>query len=661
MRQPPELTDLPPFNPNRQALGAMGLMPTYQTGLTPFALAQLAVLTPSQGAAAIDPYASDPAVAGGMPVGERIVAALANYSANDSLDDMAQKAIAATAWRESQSDNNTSFLNPGLHDPGPTGPAPSYLSTLPPYPYQTANSNKVDFPYPNPAPHWTSNLKWWTGQTILNVGAPRYRNDPFEYLRSALVDSNWDMVHKWCDWFLAAAGMPAGKSITSASPWAHALSLFDFSQFKYILTSNGTVWFPMNWADLQGFFTQGQPYMYDFTSSTFVTWRNQWRMDNIADYVKHPDSGRLDPMQSNPYHSPLVIPMVYRVGSTWLSEAAPYIEIAAVIAGGIALAAVLAPGSGVGAAASAAASGSTSAAAGATDAAALSADAAGSVAAASSAAASAAVVGADVLPEITVASTVAASTGLTAAGASAIAAASAAGAAAIGAANVAAPPPAPTPMQTPPAPQPMQTPPVTETLPEVTVSSTVPTATSALTANGAAAIAAASTAGAAAVGAANVPAAVSAPQPVQTPTPADTQPPAQDVLPEVVSTATPLTAPALTATDLAIPALDTGALLASVASTPINYPVDTSQAPPASTALSPSTIKALPSLISKLFGSGSGAVAPLTASGGMAAPQEASVGGNSMLWLILAGLGVVAVAAHGKKKRSNLHARHSRR
>lgn len=83
----------------------------------------------------------------------------------------------------------------------PTMAAPLY----PPLPKAPSGSQgAIDFPYTIKQPAWTGNFFWYTGGPVLNVGYPRYSNDCLEFLRFAVVDSNWDDVLKWFEWAAAS-------------------------------------------------------------------------------------------------------------------------------------------------------------------------------------------------------------------------------------------------------------------------------------------------------------------------------------------------------------------------------------------------------------------------------------------------------------------------
>lgn len=315
--------------------------------------------------------------------------------------------------------NSSPYLAAGVSDGGAVGAPPSYITTLPQYPKAKGSQNPGTFPYPNPPPHWTTNLKWWTGQTLLNVGAPKYANDPWEYLRSALVDSNQAMIKNWIVWFLAEVGKPAATVWANAQPWAQALASLNLSQVKYIATSEGPVFLPFSYADLTALQATTKSYEYPYTAATLANYLTDWVSQVLPDVSQFPLASRLNPTlgatPTTPYGANY-LPAMYRIGSTFLSQLAPYLPVLSIAAAG-ALLFVLAPLSGVGAAASET-----------VDAGSTSALTAGSEAALTAG-------GADLLPEVTVTATAIASdagattalTAAAAAGASTVAAASSTG------------------------------------------------------------------------------------------------------------------------------------------------------------------------------------------------------------------------------------------
>jgi len=108
---------------------------------------------------------------------------------------------------------------------------------------------KVTFPYDIPPPHYTSNLWWFDAHPVANAGQPRWQNDPDEYLRSAMVDSDWDAVEKWMVWKVANGMTYAG------------LSQFLFSTYKRIGGGAGPFrYLPFSRADYETFFRKFKRY-----------------------------------------------------------------------------------------------------------------------------------------------------------------------------------------------------------------------------------------------------------------------------------------------------------------------------------------------------------------------------------------------------------------
>ncbi|MGH9780184.1 MAG: hypothetical protein ACRD33_00060 [Candidatus Acidiferrales bacterium] len=246
--------------------------------------------------------------------------------------------------------NASNYLAPDIMDAGAVGAPPSYIA-LPTYP-PSNNPGNVPFPYNNPPPHWTANEKWWTGQTLLNVGAPQYSNDPWEYLRSALVDTNIPMLQNWIAWYFAALGKPASTVYASAQPWAQALQNLDLAQNKYIQTSEGPVFLPFSYADLTALQQGTAQWEYGYDPATLASYLAQWVAAVLPDVSQFPESVRLDPATDSPPASPYPtnnLPAIFRQGSSFFATIAPYLGVASIaLTGG--LLAVLAPASGIGSA-----------------------------------------------------------------------------------------------------------------------------------------------------------------------------------------------------------------------------------------------------------------------------------------------------------------------
>jgi len=370
-REPPNLLALRAFNPNRSALGQLGLwrpqrvtLGALQTTAAFLQAAKQAIA--DQAATGVAPVIQSSGgtvtIVGEAPQGISEQATVARTLSNMSSAQLAQAqtlAENATAIQLMHSNatlasNGTPYLDPSMvdNDASP-GPAPTYIA-LPAWPYASYKS-AVDFPYPIPAPHWTTNLKWWTGQTLLNVGAPQFSNDPWEYLRSALIDSNMGALVNWCNWYTFALGRPAGGPLGgAASPWVLALSQVNLAEFKYILTTDGPVYFPFSYADLTAIQQATAGFEYGYSAATLATYLAQWVSNVLPNVSDFPESGRLTPMPGGTPYALTALPALYRQGTTFLASALPYIPVLTVVLAG-ALAAALVPLSGVGASVSAAA------------------------------------------------------------------------------------------------------------------------------------------------------------------------------------------------------------------------------------------------------------------------------------------------------------------
>lgn len=411
MRTPPNIALLSRYNPNRRAVSQLGLLGAASQSY----LSQAQVAVAQSRVTGIPPIIADingtVTVTGSNPgtsISNQVAfsaAMSAPTAAESALSTALADAAAAIAQFHSNPNlatNSTAYLDPTMVDNDAAPPAaPSYIP-LPPYPYASFGA-AIDFPYATPAPHWTTNLKWWTGQTILNVGAPQYSNDPWDYLRSALVDSNMGMLVNWCNWYTYALGRPAGAALGgAASPWVLALSQVDLARFKYTMTADGALFFPFSYADLTAIQTATKGFEYGMSASDLATWLATWVSNSLPHIDDFPEGMRLEPSTVTPYFSPVNIPALYRKGSTFLAAALPYIPVLSVIAGGV-LAFVLAPAAAAGGAAAAAAADTSTVAAFTSGAAQLANQAAASAAAAAAAVAAAAPIAAVVAPIATVA------------------------------------------------------------------------------------------------------------------------------------------------------------------------------------------------------------------------------------------------------------------
>lgn len=98
------------------------------------------------------------------------------------------------------------------------------------------------FPYRIKDPFVSGNNFWYTGQPTLNKGEPKYVNDAMEFLRSAVVDSDWDRVEAWLGWALQN-GMTRDK-----------LTMFDFGRMKYTGTAAAKKYYPFSKTDIRSFY-----------------------------------------------------------------------------------------------------------------------------------------------------------------------------------------------------------------------------------------------------------------------------------------------------------------------------------------------------------------------------------------------------------------------
>jgi hypothetical protein len=252
---------------------------------------------------------------------------------------------------------------PGTTDPYANPPTPAVYAPLP----LQSGHFAIDFPWQIQQPHWSRQTLWWTGQTVLNAGAPQYSNDCIEYLRSALVDSDFSRVKNFIMWYYAinnpnphlywdAASLSWGSHFLVTQPGADAINYLNLCDYKYILTEAGPVYLPLSYQDLGSIWSTFIQYMYQMSASDMYQMQHLWAVGAIPDPTEYPIADRLTPTHAphSPY-GPCMVPEMYRRGSTALAAAAPYIEIIAailaIVTAGLALAAFLAAGTGAGAAA----------------------------------------------------------------------------------------------------------------------------------------------------------------------------------------------------------------------------------------------------------------------------------------------------------------------
>ena len=110
---------------------------------------------------------------------------------------------------------------------------PTYRKDLPKYTAQELG-RAVAFPYPNPEPRLSRAMTTSGYRDVLNIGSPTMQNDPTEYLRSALVASDWASVERYLAW-LAANGATF-KDIAE----------FPIGAYKYIVSNGRRIYLPFS-------------------------------------------------------------------------------------------------------------------------------------------------------------------------------------------------------------------------------------------------------------------------------------------------------------------------------------------------------------------------------------------------------------------------------
>jgi hypothetical protein len=116
-------------------------------------------------------------------------------------------------------------------------------------PYLEADS----FPGTILEPHYTNALYWNTGYPVLNRGAPTSTHDPVEYLRSAVIDSDWDTVAAWYAYFIQNKLTKFGNS--NSHFWD--LAQLNINDFRYVVLDDGSRgYFPMSNWDVKQFITK---------------------------------------------------------------------------------------------------------------------------------------------------------------------------------------------------------------------------------------------------------------------------------------------------------------------------------------------------------------------------------------------------------------------
>lgn len=99
-------------------------------------------------------------------------------------------------------------------------------------------------------PHTTTALSWLTGGPILNIGAPRSIYDPDEYLRSAVMDSDWKRVAGWYAYYISQLW----QNVSHAKSAYWALSQMNICEYKYVVNSAGQKrFYPLSYDDVAQF------------------------------------------------------------------------------------------------------------------------------------------------------------------------------------------------------------------------------------------------------------------------------------------------------------------------------------------------------------------------------------------------------------------------
>lgn len=102
-------------------------------------------------------------------------------------------------------------------------------------------------------PHRTNALNWVTQGDVINKGAPASLYDPAEYLRSALIDSDWDRVFYWFAVQYAQLYQKFENSRDAYFPFAN----MNILSYKYIVNDNGQrVYYPFSKYDLWQFISR---------------------------------------------------------------------------------------------------------------------------------------------------------------------------------------------------------------------------------------------------------------------------------------------------------------------------------------------------------------------------------------------------------------------
>ncbi len=171
---------------------------------------------------------------------------------------------AAEAEAASRSGDLTSFTNKFTAVPYSWSvawnfPAPIVsLSTSGVAPYSNLSDTHyafTDVPWPTPIlnPHKTTALAWMGLPQVINRGNPRSIYDPVEYLRSALVDSDWDRVYYW---FLVQYA-DIYKRVANDKRAYFSFADINICDYKYTVDESGQrTYYPLSPYDVKQFLTR---------------------------------------------------------------------------------------------------------------------------------------------------------------------------------------------------------------------------------------------------------------------------------------------------------------------------------------------------------------------------------------------------------------------
>ena len=101
-------------------------------------------------------------------------------------------------------------------------------------------------------PHTTTALNW-VQPNVLNKGAPTSLYDPIEFLRSALIDSDWDRVFYW----FAVQYAQLYKQFENSRDAFYPFANMNILSYKYVINDNGQkVYYPFSQYDLWQFISR---------------------------------------------------------------------------------------------------------------------------------------------------------------------------------------------------------------------------------------------------------------------------------------------------------------------------------------------------------------------------------------------------------------------